>query len=93
MALKKLQISEVTTLLRTRRRELGLTQKQLGELLGIDQRTVSSLEKNPGSISVNRLFNVLSALQITLYSSSDQRDESSVSRVTVDQLFRNAKIL
>ncbi|HEX4917623.1 MAG TPA: helix-turn-helix domain-containing protein [Limnobacter sp.] len=93
MALKKLQISEVTTLLRTRRRELGLTQKQLGELLGIDQRTVSSLEKNPGSISVNRLFHVLSALQITLYSSSDVRDESSVARVTVDQLFRNAKIV
>ncbi|HEX4880584.1 MAG TPA: helix-turn-helix transcriptional regulator [Limnobacter sp.] len=93
MALKKLQISEVTTLLRNRRRELGLTQKQLGEMLGIDQRTVSSLEKNPGSISVNRLFNVLSALQITLYSSSDARDESSVARVTVDQLFRNAKIL
>ncbi|WP_370264184.1 helix-turn-helix domain-containing protein [Limnobacter sp.] len=93
MALKKLHISEVTHLLRTRRRELGLTQKQLGELLGIDQRTVSSLEKNPGSISANRLFNVLSALQITLYASSDARDESSMSRVTVDQLFRNAKIL
>lgn len=93
MALKKVNLSDVTVLIRTRRRELGLTQKQLGEKLGIDQRTVSSLEKNPGSISVNRLFAVLDSLQVGLYSSTDPRDEGSLSRFTVDQLFRNAKIL
>ena len=93
MALKKVNLNDVTVVIRTRRRELGLTQKQLGEKLGIDQRTVSSLEKNPGSISVNRLFAVLDALQVGLYSSTDPRDEGSLSRLTVDQLFRNAKIV
>ncbi|BET24723.1 helix-turn-helix protein [Limnobacter thiooxidans] len=93
MALKKVNLNEVTVLIRTRRRELGLTQKQLGEKLGIDQRTVSSLEKNPGSISVNRFFAVLDALQVNLFSSTDPRDESSLARLTVDQLFRNAKIV
>jgi HTH-type transcriptional regulator/antitoxin HipB len=93
MALKKVNLNEVTVLIRTRRRELGLTQKQLGEKLGIDQRTVSSLEKNPGSISVNRFFAVLDALQVNVFSSTDPRDESSLARLTVDQLFRNAKIV
>ena len=93
MALKKVNLSDVTVLIRTRRRELGLTQKQLGERLGIDQRTVSSLENPPGPISVNRLFAVLDALQVSMYSSTDHRDESSLARLTVDQLFRNAKIV
>ena len=93
MALKKVGLNDVTSLIRSRRREMGLTQKQLGDLLGIDQRTVSSLEKYPGSISVHRLFAVLGALQVGLYASNDPRDESNLSRVTVDQLFRNAKIV
>lgn len=92
MALKKVSLNNVTALIRMRRRELCLTQKQLGEKLGIDQRTVSSLEKNPGSISVNRLFAVLEALQINLYSSTDPRDEGSLARLTLDQLlFRSSK--
>jgi HTH-type transcriptional regulator/antitoxin HipB len=91
MALKKLNLNEVTILIRSRRRELGFTQKQLGEKLGIDQRTVSALEKNPGSISATRLFAVLEALQIGMYSSTDSRDETSPPRLSVDQFFRNVK--
>lgn len=83
----------MTLLLRSRRRELGWTQKELGERLGIDQRTVSSLEKNPGSISVNRLFAVMQALQIHAFVSTDPGDEKTSQRVTVDQLFRDSKIL
>ena len=39
MALKKVNLSDITVLIRARRRELGLTQKQLGEKLGIDPQT------------------------------------------------------
>ncbi len=93
MALKKVNLNEITSRIRARRRELGLTQKQLGELLGIDQRTVSSLEKNLGSISVHRLFAVLDTLQLGLYLSTDPRDEGNLARFSLDRHFQHAKIV
>uniref|UniRef100_UPI00254B9F49 helix-turn-helix domain-containing protein n=2 Tax=Pseudomonadota TaxID=1224 RepID=UPI00254B9F49 len=67
MAVRKTTVGDLSQLLRARRRELGLTQRDLGERLGIDQRTVSALEKRPGSISVNRLFAVFNALDMMVY--------------------------
>lgn len=70
MTLKKTDLRGLTGLIRLKRHELGLTQKQLGEKLGIDQRTVSALEKNPASISVARLFAVLEALELQVFTSN-----------------------
>lgn len=92
MALKKAALHDISGLIRQRRRELGLTQKQLGDKLGIDQRTVSSLEKRPGSISVKRLFAVLSALHLEVYLSNDSRDDFAVNRMNVDHLIRHSRI-
>lgn len=92
MTLKKTALPDVSGLIRHRRRELGLTQRQLGDRLGIDQRTVSSLEKKPGSVSVNRLFAVFDALQLNLYVSDDIRDEFQISRLIVDQLVRQRSL-
>lgn len=93
MTLKKIDLRDLTGLIRLRRRELGLTQKQLGEKLGIDQRTVSALEKNPGSISVSRLFNVLAALEIQLYANSSNEIGQSPGSISIEQFFKNAGIL
>jgi HTH-type transcriptional regulator / antitoxin HipB len=84
MALKKTVLEELSGIIRHRRRALGLTQKELGERLGIDQRTVSSLEKNPGSVSAARFFAVIAALELDLYTSSDPRDSVLISRLSVD---------
>jgi HTH-type transcriptional regulator/antitoxin HipB len=84
MALKKTVLADVSGLIRHRRRSLGLTQKQLGEKLGIDQRTVSSLEKNPGSISAARFFAVIAALELDLYTSTDPRDGVLIARLSAD---------
>ncbi len=74
MTLQKIDLRDLTGVIRMKRRELGLTQKELGARLGIDQRTVSALEKNPGSISSARLFAVLGALELQLYAANIQEE-------------------
>lgn len=94
MSVKPIQLADLSTLIRIRRRELGMTQKELGVLLGIDQRTVSSLEKNPSSISVNRLFAVLDALSLTLLvCPADAKSPNGGPTLTVDQFFKNSRII
>lgn len=48
--------------LRSLRKSVGLTQSQLGERLGVEQARVAKIERNPGSVSVDQLLEVLNAL-------------------------------
>jgi len=62
--------------LRALRRARGLTQTQLGELLGIGQVRVADIERDPSAISVAQLFKVLAALDVRLVL-RDQRPDSA----------------
>lgn len=61
---QELSVEVFSKTIRERRKEKGLTQGQLGLLLGIDQRTISALERNLASVSTGRFFEVLKALDI-----------------------------
>lgn len=50
---------------RERRQERGLTQAELGELIGADQARVSRIERNDASVSLDVLFESLLALGAT----------------------------
>jgi XRE family aerobic/anaerobic benzoate catabolism transcriptional regulator len=52
--------------LRNRRKELGLTQKELAEKAGVSQRFMWELEQGTANISVERLSEITAALQIPL---------------------------
>lgn len=52
--------------LRWRRRELKLTQEQLGERLGLTFQQVQKYEKGVNRISAGRLFEIAQALGITI---------------------------
>jgi len=54
-------------IIRERRREMVLSQREVGRLVGVRQATVSQLENNPGSTKLETLFRVMSALGIGLY--------------------------
>ena len=62
--------------LRALRKARGLTQAQLGELLGIGQVRVADIERDPSAISVAQLFKVLAALDVRLVL-RDQRPDSA----------------
>ena len=54
---------QLSTHLRSLRRELGLTQAALGLRLGVEQARIGKIERNPGSISVDQLLELLTALE------------------------------
>lgn len=66
--------------LRWRRRELKLTQEQLGEKLGLTFQQVQKYEKGVNRISAGRLFEIAQALGITItyfYEGVDEMLEAS----------------
>jgi XRE family aerobic/anaerobic benzoate catabolism transcriptional regulator len=59
-------LTEVGTRLRTRRRSIGLTQAELAQSADVSPRFLVQLEKGEGNISVQRLAEVCSALDLSL---------------------------
>ena len=53
--------------LRALRKSRGLTQAQLGVLVGVKQARVAEIEANPGAVSLDQLTKVLAALGVTLH--------------------------
>ena len=53
--------------LRALRKRHGLTQAQLGALLGVKQARIAEIEANPGAVSLEQLSRVLAALGATLH--------------------------
>lgn len=52
--------------LKSLRKSRGLTQAQLGALLGVGQVRVAAIEKNPASVSFDQLLRLLAALNAQL---------------------------
>jgi len=59
-------IKQVSPLLKSLRSQRGLTQKQLGEKLGISQRMVAFIEANPEKTRFERILQILSELDADL---------------------------
>ncbi|QRN04256.1 helix-turn-helix domain-containing protein [Legionella sp. MW5194] len=58
--------NELAILLRERRKKLQLTQKEMGERVGLKQKTISALENNPENASIRTLQRVLAALEMDM---------------------------
>jgi HTH-type transcriptional regulator / antitoxin HipB len=67
--------------LRSLRKRLNLTQAQLGTRLGVEQARIGKIERNPGSISVEQLLQLLTALECELLI----RPKSTKSKVTAER--------
>ncbi len=50
--------------LRSFRKARGLTQAQLGRLVGLDQPRITRIERNPDRVSVHTLLQLLAALRV-----------------------------
>jgi HTH-type transcriptional regulator / antitoxin HipB len=74
--------SQLTDHLRSFRKARGLTQAQLGRLLGLDQTRIARIEQRPGRVSVGLLMNLLTALGVRVLleprdASKSREDHSS----------------
>jgi transcriptional regulator with XRE-family HTH domain len=59
-----LLVDQLKSHLKSLRQARGLTQAQLGRLLGLGQVRIAEIEANPAAISVDQLFKLLSALSV-----------------------------
>ena len=69
--------------LRALRKSRGLTQGQLGALVGVRQARIAEIEANPGAVSLDQLTKVLAALGGTLHLHSAE-GEGTESQVVPD---------
>ncbi|MCZ2407880.1 MAG: helix-turn-helix domain-containing protein [Burkholderiales bacterium] len=69
--------SQLREHLRALRKERGLTQAALGQLLGVGQARIAEIENNPGVVSVDQLMKVLSALRASMLLRDDDADDAT----------------
>ena len=60
--------------LRSLRKAKGLTQAQLGKLIGVGQVRVAEIEKDPSAISVDQFIKILNALDVRLTLQTTEKD-------------------
>ncbi len=63
--------------LRALRKAKGLTQAQLGKLLGVGQVRIAEIEKDPSVVSVSQLFKLLSALDAHIVLRDARTDDAA----------------
>jgi len=68
--------------LRALRKTKGLTQTQLGKLLGVGQVRIAEIEKNPAAVSVAQLFKLFVALDVHFVLRDSRPDDASRSDST-----------
>ncbi len=68
--------------LRALRKTKGLTQTQLGKLLGVGQVRIAEIEKNPAAVSVAQLFKLFVALDVHIVLRDSRPDDASRSDST-----------
>ena len=74
---------QIGVILRRERRARGLTQAQLGDLIGRRQATISKLEKGDAGIQLGTLFDVLAALNLDVRIVS----RAAGSQATIESVF------
>lgn len=74
---------QIGAIIRRARRNAGLTQRELGQRIGLRQATVSKLEKGEPATRLSTLFDVLSALGLEIV--VDKRGKAS--RQALEDLF------
>jgi transcriptional regulator with XRE-family HTH domain len=55
-------VAQFTDHLRALRKARGMTQTDLGRLMGVSQSRIADIERDPGSVSVTQMHQMLSAL-------------------------------
>lgn len=69
--------SQLREHLRALRKQRGLTQAELGRLLGVGQARIAEIERDPGVVSVEQLMKLLSMLHASLLVRDDEGVEEA----------------
>lgn len=75
--------AQLAAIIRRERKAAGLTQKQLGEKIGLRQATVSTLEQGLSTTRLSTLFDALAALNLEIV----VQPRSAQSSPAIEELF------
>ncbi len=75
-------LEQLGPVLKGLRKEQNLTQKEIGAIVDMLPKTVSKLELEPGTATIESLFKLLSALQLEVVLQSRQQELSTGERST-----------
>ncbi len=70
--------SQLGQVLQGCRKQRGLTQRELGTRVGLLQKAVSMIETDPSRTSIERLFKLLSALELQIVLRDKRPDGASI---------------
>jgi HTH-type transcriptional regulator / antitoxin HipB len=59
--------STLAEIIKDRRRQLGLSQTEASDLVGLSQKTISAFELKPESTKLETFFKILSALNLEIH--------------------------
>lgn len=59
--------TELALTIRNRRKQLNLTQREVSELVGLKQKTISGMENNPENAKISTLLRVFAALKTDIH--------------------------
>ncbi|STX51013.1 DNA-binding transcriptional regulator [Legionella busanensis] len=57
---------ELAIFIKAQRKKLNLSQQEVGNLVGLKQKTISAIENDCENIKLSTLFRILSALEIDI---------------------------
>lgn len=63
--------------LRTERKNKNLSQQEVGDLIDIEQHTISKVENGNSGTSLNTLFRILAALDLEIVIQPRQKNENT----------------
>jgi HTH-type transcriptional regulator/antitoxin HipB len=68
---------ELSVSIRNQRKKLKLSQTEVGELVGLKQKTISALENTPENVKLSTLFRVISALELEIKMTSKKESDNT----------------
>ncbi|MFZ6874179.1 helix-turn-helix domain-containing protein [Undibacterium sp. Di27W] len=76
--------TQLSSHLKSLRREQGLSQADLGKLLGVGQVRIANIENNPGAVSVDQMLSILHLLGCGLSIYQRQDDKTVIGKTDND---------
>ncbi|MDB5854669.1 MAG: transcriptional regulator, family [Herminiimonas sp.] len=78
--------------IRALRKNRGMTQNRLGQLLGVSQARIAEIEGNPGLVSLDQMLQIFSALDATLSLTDDQSVQIAPTKAPLPAANRIGKV-
>ena len=72
--------ADLSLLIKNQRKKLKLSQAEVGELVGLKQKTISAIENTPKSVQLSTVFRVLSALDLEMKISTQKEAEKTTTQ-------------